>query len=286
MDKPRVFASSGGGVRIGASFGAELEGERQSKFHWSMFDYYVGTSAGALDALLTANRWSASEKRQLFLNTDFAKFFTPALVPYELRKLTALNWPIQLKKLAAFIDGLGLKAHPGLLVNSVDAEDNAQVIYCDELPPWADTSNKAVRWEPGAFKRWSLGTLLTRSMVLPGLLADDPRWLDGGVAENPLLSVLPQEAHILLIHLGYAGLVKKDGGTSPKGALQQALYAYEFKAFSYAEHLMGHFPNLRVVYPKVYDVDSSAFNLNFAAKLEMLRRAQANTRPQWEAMAL
>ena len=280
----KIFASSGGGIRLGASFGAELEGERQGKFKATDFDFYIGTSAGALDALLTANGWNGSQKRQLFLNTNFGQYFSPPLVPLGVRKLFVLNFPISLKKLAAYFDSLKLQAHPGLLINTVDAETNQQVIYCERKPDWAGQDTERLRWEAGAFKRYGLGTVLTRSMVLPGLIAEDPRFLDGGVAENPLLSVLPTEADILLIHLGYAGLVKKKGENYPQGALNQALYAYEFKASCHAENLMAQHPNLKAIYPKIFDIDSAAFNLPFSAKLDMIQRAQANTREQWEAL--
>jgi predicted acylesterase/phospholipase RssA len=294
-----IFLSSGGGIRIGASFGAELEGQRQGKFRPSMFNYFAGTSAGALDAALTANGWYAEEKRDLFLDTDFRKLFTPALVPFSWRKTLALQWPISLAKLAAFIDSLGLRPVENLLVNTVDAEENIQVVYCEKLPPWlnckADEAGrfytcrasksgeikKVIRWEPGAFSRFGYGKVLTRSMVLPGLVADEKRFKDGGVAENPLLSVFPANANILLMHLGYAGLVPQNGSTVPLGILAEAMYDYEFKAYSYTEHLMGHYPNLTAIYPEIYDVDSTAFDLSLASREQMIERARANTRAQW-----
>lgn len=296
-----VFASSGGGIRIGASFGAEWEGERQGKFHPDMFNCFVGTSAGALDAALTANGWTAQQKKKLFLETDFARLFTPLLMPFGWRKALALKWPISLEKLAVFIDGLGLKPTPHLFVNSVDAEQNVQVVYCEELPAWLHVDwdpvdgchysyrrnrlgekVKSIRWEPRSFSRLGFGKVLTRSMVLPGLVADDRRYKDGGVAENPLLSIFPENTNMLLMHLGYAGLVEKKGTTIPIEALDEALYAYEFKAFSFAEHLMEHYGRLTVIYPKIYDVDSTKFNLSAKEKQLMFMRAAQNTQDQWD----
>ena len=253
----RIYASSGGGIRVGASFGAVLEGERQGRFNPNNFDWYVGTSAGALDAVLTANGWTGEQKKAMFLGTDFAKFFRPFLVPFGIRKALSVIAPISLDKLADFIDSLqdsnpygpALTRFDGLLINSVDAEENIQVVFCHQRPEWLPDSTR-LKVQPWAFNRMSLGTILTRFMVLPGLRADDPRWQDGGVAENPLLSVLPKDANITLIHLGYAGLVKKNGDTIPKTILDQALYDYEFKAYSFAEWLMAGFSNLTVIRPR------------------------------------
>lgn len=288
----RIYASSGGGVRIGASFGAILEGELQGRFRAQAFAWYVGTSAGALDAVLTANGWSGEQKKALFLDTDFRRFFTPLLMPLGLRKMLAVMAPISLKKLAAFIDSLQdpnpygppIQRFDGLLINSVDAQENTQVVFCHKIPDWLLKPSKGIRVEGWAFNRRTLGTILTRSMVLPGLRADDPRWQDDGVAQNPLLSVLPKDAAITLIHLGYAGLVRKKGDTSPKSALDQALYDYEFKAYSFAEHLMAGFSNLTVIRPEIYDVDSADFGLSREGKQDMILRAMANTREQWDAL--
>jgi hypothetical protein len=288
----RIYASSGGGVRLGATFGAVLEGERQGRFQSDRFGWYVGTSAGALDALLTANGWTGEEKKALFLDTDFRRFFTPLLVPLGVRKMLAVMAPISLKKLAAFIDclqdpnpyGPPIRQFDGLLINSVDAENNVQTVFCHQTPDWLYPAPKRVRVECWAFNRQTLGAIITRSMVLPGLRADEPRWQDGGVAENPLLSILPKDAAITLIHLGYAGLVRKNGDTAPKNALDQALYDYEFKAYSFAEHLMAGFSNLTVIRPEIYDVDSSNFELSREGKQDMVLRAMTNTRAQWAAL--
>lgn len=287
----RIYASSGGGVRLGASFGAVLEGERQGRFPAGQFDWYVGTSAGALDALLTLNGWTGEQKVALYLDMDFKKFFTPALLPLTVRKVLAVFAPISLKKLANFINtlqdenpyGPPLERFDGLLINSVDAEKNIQVVFCQTQPDWLKDS-KQLKVEANAFKWDNLGIIITRSMVLPGLRADDPRWQDGGVSENPLFSVLPKDAAIMLIHLGYAGLVQRGKDTIPKTALEQALYDYEFKAYVFAEYLMGEFFNMTVIRPEIYDVDSANFGLSKADKQRMIQRAQENTRDQWAAL--
>lgn len=279
----RAYVSSGGGARIGATFGAVLEGERHRKFKAGSFDACLGTSAGALDAALTANGWDGRMKISLFLDTDFGAMVKPALLPFGLRKAFSVVKPMQLERLAEFIDELGLKPVEGLLINTVDAETNTHIVYCETKPKWWPADAKATLVE-GAFTQLGFGTVITRSMALPGLVADDPRYMDGGIAENPLLSVLPSDAQILMVHLGYAGLLKDGGDTVPKGLLNRAMYAYERKAYELVEHLMSHYSKLRAIFPKVYDVDSTAFNLSYSAKLDMVNTARLNTKPQWEAL--
>lgn len=281
----RFYASSGGGVRIGATFGAQLEGERQGKFLPETFDYFVGTSAGALDAAMTANGWSAKRKAELFLGTNFARFFQPTLgpiplLPFAARKAAAIIAPIKLGKLADFIDSLGLKPHPSLIFNTVDADENQQVIYCYERPSWA-RDDERTRWE---IVRGSLGQALVRSMVLPGLVADHPKYLDGGFAENPLLSVFPDTSTGLLISLGYQGQVEFHGQPYPTSIYDRLLYGYEFKANEYTQHLAGHLPRLKTILPKVYDVNSADFGLSRKEKQAMLDAGARNTRPQWSLL--
>jgi|GEM_PF-4856639 len=284
-----VFASSGGGVRIGASFGAEMEGERQGKFKPSMFDHFLGTSAGALDAALTANGWTAKQKIDFFLHVDFTHFFKPFLLPFTARKAMALAFPIKLAKLAEFIDSLAkpnpygpeLKPVPGLLINSVRADkDNRQIVFCEQKPEWL-VPNDRLEVVEGAFTKEGYGKIITRSMALPGLQADDPMWFDGGVAENPLISILPTDSNIILMHLGYAGLVGEGEQAVPSGMLARAMYCYERKAYEQAEHLASHYPNLKAIKQEVYDVDSTAFDISQAQKLDMVKRGRDNSRSYW-----
>lgn len=276
----KIYCSSGGGVRIGATWGAQLAGEKQAAFHWSMFQWFVGTSAGALDAALTANHWSPSRKIALFEDTDFGKLFSPALIPFGLRKALALKWPISLRRLADFFDGLGLAPMPGLLINTVDAEANRQIVYCEAVPPWWPPNSK-IQIIDRAFSSLGFGKILTRSMVLPGLVADETRYMDGGIAENPMMSALPQEADILLMHLGYAGDVRRDGDTTPKSLIDRSLYAYEFKAKTLADHMAAHFPKIKIIRPGVYDVDPSEFSLSREEKKRIVEAGYRNTLSFW-----
>jgi predicted acylesterase/phospholipase RssA len=278
----KVYASSGGGIRIGATFGAIKVGEDLGKFQAIDFETYLGTSAGALDALLTANGWNGQQKGDLFLNTDFASFFTTPLVPFKARKAMAVLAPMRLEKLANWIDGLGLSWPPGLIINAVDSETNQQILYYrhGHLPTWATQTDPKMRWEPMGHER-TIGLLITRSMVLPGLVADHPKFMDGGIAENPCLSILPTDTHILLMHLGYAGLVQKNGQKYPSSLIERSFYAYEFKAYTAIEEMMERFPKLKVIWPKVYDVDSTDFNLSRAKKQNILMTSGLNTLGQW-----
>lgn len=304
----RIYASSGGGIRIGGTFGALLEGEHQQRFSPHGYDYYVGTSAGALDAALTANGWSAEQKCQMFINTNFADFFKPSWLPFGLRKAFAISWPMPLKNLEKFYASLckenpygpALSFKKGLLINTVDSEENIAVVYCSELPQWAqvetDPKNgelytyrttfigerkKLVRWE---INTTPLSVALMRSAVLPGLISDDARYMDGGISENPLLSILPTDADILLMHLGYAGLVHNKGNTVPKSLLERFLYAFEFKAYSFTEHILERFQSLTTIFPKIIDVDTAAFHLGRTEKQQMLLSARNNTKEQWKTL--
>lgn len=289
MNRLNVFASSGGGVRIGASFGAEFEGERQGKFKPSMFDYFIGTSAGALDAALTANGWNTKQKIDFFLKVDFSHFFTPFFLPFEARMALAVVSKIKLTKLAQFIDSL-MKPNPygpelkplrSLLVNSVRADkQNKQIVFCEKKPDWL-VPNGRLEVVESAFSTLGYGKVLTRSMVLPGLEADDPMWFDGGTAENPLLSVLPQDSNIILMHLGYAGLVGEGETAVPNDILSRAMYCYERKAYEALEHMISHFPNMKVIRPEVYDISSTNFGLSLSQKIDMVKRGRENSRIYW-----
>ncbi|MEB3286573.1 MAG: patatin-like phospholipase family protein [Vampirovibrionales bacterium] len=281
---PRIFATTGGGVRIGGSFGAELEGERLGKFDPSVFDYYIGTSSGSLDAALTANGWSARQKVDFFIENNFTQFFTPPWMPFSLRKALTLFAPIQLKKFADYIDGLNLTPLPGLLINAVDSQLNKQVVYCEKKPDWwVDIPGTALR--ENAFSDLGYGTILTRSMALPGLRADHPKFKDGGFAENTILTMIPRDADILMINLGYAGDTQwPSGNTFPLMALEDLLYLIEYKNYYYVRFISTHFPNLKTIYPSIFDVDSTTFNLTQSEKTSMVERAMANTSAQWQAL--
>jgi len=281
----QVYVSSGGGIRIGATFGAIKEGEKQGKFFSGNFDTYIGTSAGSLDAVMTANGWDADTKIQFFIETDFEKLFTPFLIPFGVRKAATLvlDNPIKLKKLSDLIDSLNFDIAEEILVNTVDSLTNQQIVYCEKKPEWwpEQTTAKLIT---NAFSQYGFGKILTRSMVLPGLEADDPRYMDGGIAENPFLSALPVDSEILFMHLGYAGDVVQKGDTVPKGLLSRSLYAYEHKATTFLNHMIQHYPNLKPIYPKIYNVDSSNFALSKRDKKLMVQNAQYNCIPQWKQL--
>lgn len=286
----KVYVSSGGGVRVGASFGAAMAGESLNTFKPADFDYFAGTSAGALDAALTANGWTAAQKQKMFLDTDFSNFFTPAMVPFVVRELAAAMLPISTRKLQAFYSSLclpnpfgpALKFTENLFINTVDSADNIQVIYCQTIPDWAKTSRGADgKWySPGGRIRWELcldlPLAMVRSSALPGMVSDDLRYMDGGVAENPLLSIFPADADILLMMLGYPG------DTNPKTLIKRLGFAYDFKAYTAAAAAMDMFPNIRAIQPRVFNVSSASFNINRRQKQAMIQAGFDNTLDQWK----
>lgn len=301
----KIFVSGGGGVRIGETFGAEIEGERQLKFHPSMFQWFGGTSAGALDAVLTANGWKAKQKATLFIETDFAKFFTLPMVPFSARKIMAVKWPMKMNKLADFFNSLtkpnkfgpALTRFDNLLVNTVDCEENIHVIYCENLPDWFQydspdgddnifySHNGNLKWIRRAFSRFALGKILTESMCLPGLMAEDESKLDGGVCENPLFTAFPKDAELMIMDLGYSGhLVNGNGQLYPKETIDRALYSFEFKAHHLTAHLLKEYPAARVVYPSEYKEDSANFGISKQGRAALVASGQNKSAPQWASM--
>ncbi|MBY0451339.1 MAG: patatin-like phospholipase family protein [Cyanobacteria bacterium] len=282
--KPRVYVSSGGGIRIGATWGSQLEGEKQNAFHYSMFDTFIGTSAGALDAALTANRWSAQQKLDLFFKTDFSRFFLPGglhIMPFMLRKALSAVFPMSLKRLADWIDSLGLMPVSGMLTNTVNSLTNEHIVYCEDPPLWWPASSN-IKLVTQAFSTLGFGTVLTRSMALPGLNADEPEFRDGGYAENPLLSILPSDSTGVMINLGYPGNAKWHGGKNyPVAALDQAMYYVEYKNYASTQHLIAHYQALKVIYPNIFDVDSTNFALSINDKRKIVKTSIQNTQSQW-----
>ena len=278
----KVYVSSGGGVRIGATFGAVWKGEQIGAFQASDFDCFAGTSAGALDAALTANGWTGVDKYHLFMHTDFSKFFKPFFMPYAVREALALQWPISLTKLHDFYSSLckpnkigpALRFTPNLYINTVDTAKNEQVIYINNggnTIPWDRKDD-----DLGSYRLCTdLATALVESSALPGLRATNPYSMDGGIAENPLLSIFPDDAEMTVIQLGYPGR------TDRKNIIQDLMYAYDFKAYLAAQYELDRFKNLRLIKPYVYDIPSSAFNLSDAEKLSVFNRGANNSIAQW-----
>ena len=294
----KVFISSGGGVRVGSSFGASEAGEVAGKIQAGCFDWYAGTSAGALDAALSANGWTGGQKSALFLQTDFGKFFKPFLIPFGLRKnLIGLNIPISLRKLHKFYESLTIENPFGpplirfenLLINSVDTQENIHVVYCEVIPPFIQVNgqgyshNGRIKWIKGAFSNPEIGIAgaLCDSQALPGLRSIRPHMKDGGIAQNPLLSVFPVDSQILMINLGYAGKVEKHGHDFPVQVLDEALYAYEFRAHEATSELIQRYPDLTAIHPGGYHQDSSDFAANATKRAFMVADGFSNTMPQW-----
>src|ERR1044072_9358930 len=86
------------------------------------------------------------------------------------------------------------------------------------------------------------------------------------------------------MHLGYAGLVPNKGNTIPKTLLERFLYAFEFKAYSFAEHLLERFQKMTVISPIILNVDTAALHLTRHEKKQMLNSAKVNTQDQWKVL--
>lgn len=269
MIKALVF--QGGGVRGIASAGVAATVLQREKL--TSFDVITGDSFGALNAALVASAWNSEKIKRFLVKAPFRRLITPWM-PWGARKLSIPAFPVSLKRVAAYLDehipSDGLKLP--LIINAWDAKSNKQVFYCDKKPEWADnTFNFPSRWVEGAWEEHSLGTLITRSMALPGLIADDPRYFDGGLAEHPPMAFLPHGADVHLIELGYPGKLKK----IPKGLVERGLYSYEVKSTMLSHAVNWEFSNLSVYNPHVFDVDSLALDMNAADRLALYNRGLA-----------
>lgn len=270
-----VYSCSGGGIRGGAVFGAQLAAKHEGKWHPEKFDSITGDSFGALEAALTANGWTPEEKIEFFVSTYFPKLFTR--LPWSIRQSLSLIKPLSLEGVAKKIDKLGLKSSPKLFINTWDIVTGRQIIYCEKKPDWFE-SDKYTVFVENAFNGLGFGTVITRSMALPGLIADDYRYIDGGISEHPPLSFIPKNHHILMITLGYAGLLRP----IQKGFVERAFYAYEVKSKLFMEKCLSEFTDIYVVNPKIYDISSLAFNLTKEEKKILVQRGYENTLEYWQ----
>ena len=281
----KALTITGGGAR-GISVGGVLHaGARMKRFYPGSFDVITGDSFGALVAALVANGWSSSRIINLFAETDMDKLLTR--IPWKYRKPLILLKAVKLKRVSKFIDNIRpkLRSSNRLFINTWDSHANEQVIYCEEKPEWAvDKPNVPVRWEEDAFNRLGFGKVITRSMALPGLEADDPRYLDGGVSEHPPMSFIPRNTPVLLINLGFAGLVVTSGSNVPDSIVDRVQESFDVKAHLYLEKMKNEFHNLYELNPKMYDVSATKFDLSKSRRLGIMRLAEQRTKPRWEDM--
>lgn len=281
-------AITGGGARGGAALGVLQMGTLLNKWDQNDQDFFCGDSFGSFVAAGLANMWTPHQLGKIFCDTNFRRMLDPLLlayVPWSIRKLTLPLYQGRLARLADWIDEF-LDFDPDiaedrLFVNVVDTERNQQVVYCEYAPSWLKKQPGVVILE-GQFSRLGYGTILTRSMALPGLLADSPQWMDGGVSEHPPLSFIPRDSNIYLIDQGYAGQVQHGPtDTQPRNMLSRGMYAYEFKAARHQDRLIGEFPNLKRLRSKIYEVDSMDMAVSREKKKWMVATAAERSREDW-----
>lgn len=275
---PNVLAITGGGVRGIVVPSVLKQGIALGKI--SSFDAVTGDSFGALIAAMIGSGWSMDRMSELFATTDFSKLLS--VFPWKLRMPTMIVSPVKMDKIARFIDDLRLKPSEKVFINAWHGGLNKQFIYCEKKPAWA-TGQQLMDtvWIENAFSTHGFGRLITRSMTLPGLLADEPEWMDGGVGEHPPMSFLPADANILCVNLGYAGLVPSKDGLTPRSFQDRAMYMYEVTAAGRQRYAFRSFPRIQVIDPKVYHVDSTCFNISEQSKRRLMDYAYNNTYEQW-----
>jgi len=294
----KLLALGGGGSRAYATLGALMAAQRQGLNCLAHFDVLSGDSSGALLALMLAAGWSPARMMDALLHLAIDRILSP--LPWRLRLPMAVVKPLSLKPLACWIDEQGLiPLHP-LVINTWDSETNTQLFITNSqalaqrsmasASPSVPKSQWVVILAEGVGQP-SWGTLVTRSMALPGLLADHPRWMDGALGEHPPLSFAQPEDTVVVVNLGYPGLVPQPTGkqgemtTIPQGTLARALYAYEVTASMNQKRAFTRFITPVVqIEPRVFDVKSTAFDLSAQAKLGLMRRGYEETLAQWPAV--
>lgn len=278
----KALVLAGGGVRGLATVGAVMRGVYEKAINLAEFDVVTGDSFGALVAAMITNGYQMEEISEALTSVDIAKLVS--FIPWSLRRLTIPVHPLKLKGIARFIDeDLNLKPNSRLIFNTWDCLTDNEIVYTSDTPPWLKASiyTRPVFKHTGTDKV-SLGTLLTRSMALPGLEADDTRYMDGGIGQHPPLDILPSDASIVFIDLGYAGLIPTQGIKKPVGVLNRAMYAYEVAASLNQKRALSRFTDLTIIDPKVYDVDSTNFGLSKDQREALVIRAFSSTETAWK----
>lgn len=286
-----ALAIQGAGSRTGGSVGALYALQKTNKWFPEKFDVITGDSFGSFIAAMVANKFTPEQIVKIYCEKDFTDFFVPLASLWKARYFSGWanpNLVVKMNKVADYLNKeLKLVSSPKLFVNTWDAKENRQIIYCEKKPDWAYDDSKRIPtvWEENAFERYSVGTCITRSMCLPGLMADDPKYMDGGVGDHPALCFLPrQETNLLHINAGFAGLVNEWKDSVPMSAIDRALYAYDVKAALFNNIILEEFPNRTVLHPKVYNYSALDLEINSKTKLEKLVNVgYANVLPQLES---
>jgi predicted acylesterase/phospholipase RssA len=295
----KLLALGGGGCRALATIGALMAAQRQGIDCVKHFDALCGDSSGALLALMLAAGWPPARIMDAILHLGIDKLLSP--LPWPVRLPMAVAKPIPLAPLARWIDEQGLVPLHPLVINTWDSDTNTQLLITNSPALAAHYQGHTTpallksQWlvlPPNASAMPTWGQAVCRSMALPGLLADHPRWMDGALGEHPPLSFAAPTDKVVIVNLGYPGLVPhptQNGhgmvSTIPQGTLARALYAYEVTASINQQRSFARFTTPVVqIEPRVFDVPSTAFNLSPKQKLALMRRGYEATLPQWPAV--
>lgn len=293
----KVLAATGGGIRGLAHVGIIRAGISTGRLPVSDRNHFVSDYLGAICADSSASLIMAllCQEKSIYDTSDFlteipfSNFFVPTvlglpLVPWSLRKTLMGVSKVSLYKLATWIDSLNLDPSrvTNLYVNSWDDIENKHTIFCTKKPAWAIEDDVLdTVWVENAFEKQGFGHVLTRSMCLPGLLADESKWCDGGIAGHPPIAFVPRDTSTLLLNLGYAGNIPKRtlGNTTP---IEDALICYDVTAYACQRRLLRTFTDLIEIDPEIYDIDPTAFNLSTYDKAHLIARAESATTRQWQ----
>lgn len=282
-----AFGIQGCGARTGGAIGAIHAASKLEKWHPEFFDVITGDSFGSFVAAMIANNYSTQKMVDIYVEKDFTDFFVCMAALWKARYFASWsnsNLSVKMNKVADFLNNeLKLQGSPRLFINTWDAKANCQIIYCEKKPEWViDDQRIPTVWEENAYERYTVGTCIARSMCLPGLMADEPRFMDGGLGDHPALTFIPRDSNLLFINSGFAGLVTKWPQTVPLSSIDRAMYAYDVKAAIFNNFMLAEFPNKTVIQPKVYNYSALDLDMNKATKKEVIAAGMLNSTPQWK----
>lgn len=283
----KVLAFQGGAMRCIASIGVYKALYNDGVVD-DLIDAYTGDSFGAMLAAFAAAGMHPQKIEDIICTANLKELLFP-FAPWFLRKNTLAFYPLSLHRVASFINENIGRFPDNLIFNTWDFQTNKQIIYKTSPLPWLHqhlpgrddyqvidlTFNKRTSNNELPF---DLGTLITRSMALPGLKADDLRYMDGGVSEHPHLGLIPDDVELIYIEMGFPGLQDHGNGSNvPKGLLARALEAYEAKAFNASKAILKGRDNLTIFNPKVYDVSPIDFSMSEKDRRALVARGYLAT---------
>jgi len=259
----KVLAISGGGVRIYGTIGALVKAEEMG-IDFTQFDVIQATSSGTIVALMLLSGMTPKEIEKKALELPLETFID--MGPFGLK---FLFWGVSNEGLSKWADSLELTPTDKLVINTFDSQTNKQYIFTKE-----------------DYAKHGYGYATKCSTRYPGVMTPvDGKYLDGGVAENPVVLNLEPDDQILCVYLGYAGEVQH-----PKfhlnllRRLEEAVYTIEYLNYRAFNFMIDKFENMDIIWPKIYGVSSVNFWITKDDMKKMIQEGKDNTEQQWDSI--